>query len=361
MKHITIIFIVLLSSFFGINSNGQVRGESYFATKWVFDFNIPLGIATQSPTTNFIAYYPNSLNTKFSQIKLTNGFTKGYDAQIGYFFGERHVLGIGGGVWYQIQNSNATLDTFHTEFQATDKNRETFRQLVSTAAPITEVLQISNINIPVMLKYKQRIKKKLGISVDAGVIINMQLQYGFNSTASFNYEAIYNYINTGKNEHKAVYDNSPTPSSNDWLITIRQYENHNKNINIQKTFDSLSAIGYNVALKMKPKGESDVVSFNTGSIGYFFRPAVNLYLSGRTYLSLGGYFSYQTIQNATPKNYQIIDKTGSFYSSISNTIYTNVNTTYGVSIGLRYFIGESTIYDEFVDPDRNRSLGGRAQ
>jgi len=162
---------------------------------WVIDVNGLGGVLTQDyTTTNTLGNYNNSIGSVSNnggKLKFDNGRSYGFDAQVGYFFNRSRRFGIGAGFMYLYQQGDATLhDNFHVEYQSTDANGYVFRQIVSSQYPIKETQKITNINIPVVLKYKVRFSKVLGFTADAGALINLQMRSAYKTNASFNYEAV---------------------------------------------------------------------------------------------------------------------------------------------------------------------------
>jgi ABC-type uncharacterized transport system substrate-binding protein len=176
--------------------------------------------------------------------------------------------------------------------------------------------------------------------MDAGILYNVQMSNAWKTDAEFNYEAIYQFQKNSLGQDVPVYDKAATPDVHDWLITQDMYDRTHTANTTKYYFDSLHSRGYNVALGVKPNNNSGTVSYTTGSIGFIVRPAVNVKLAKRVHLNLGAYFTYQSFNNKTVDDYKIVDKMGSTYSSMLNTVKTTVNTSFGLNVGLRYFIGE---------------------
>ncbi len=337
MKKLILLFVAAGA---GFTAMAQVRGgDNFYAQKCVIDLNFPIGVLMQSPTNTMDANFLNAINTNFGKIKMSTGTSYGVDANFGYFVGHRRRFGIGAGIMYQSQSSNATIDNYHVEYQATDSKDNIYRQLVTATHPIKEELTITNINIPVVLKFKQRLNTRIGISVDAGILYNVQIQNKWKTDAEFNYEAIYQFSRNASGQTVTVYDNASVPNVNDWLITKDQYTKHNSIGTIPGVFDSLRARGYNVALGVKPTTKSGTVNYTTGSIGFILRPTVNVRMTNRIHLNLGAYATYQTFKNTTASNYRLVDNMGTTYSSMLNTVSSTDNMSFGLNLGVRYFLG----------------------
>jgi hypothetical protein len=343
-----LIFILIVIST-GFTSFAQLRCENYFAQKWLLDFNIPVGILSQSPRSNYSPNFQNPLNSQFSNLKFSPGFTYGVDIEGGCYFGKLKLIGFGTGYIYQASISQISIDNYHIEYQAKDANNAIFRQVVSSVGSVKENLHNSTVSIPLVMKFKQLLNKKVGFSADAGFLVNMSNVTNYSTNSSFNYEAIYSYIVKSNDEIIHVYDNNPTPMSTDWLITKQQYESHNPGGSVQSYFDSLHARGYLVGLGLHPANNSGSIKSPASSLGFIFRPALNIRLVERMYLYVGGFLSYQIFNKSVSQNYRLIDNFGNNYSSLLNTVSRTDNLAIGGNIGIRIFMGHSNVYIECKD------------
>lgn len=308
----------------------------------VVDINLLGGALTQDLTTaNTMDNYTKSISSISNTGKLTftNGLSYGFDAQVGYFFGKNSHFGIGTGFMYLAQQGDAKLDQFHVEYQSTDIHGSTFRQLITANSGITEKLQVTNINIPLLLKYKYRFSKRLGFTADLGALFNLQLRNNYSSNASFDYEAIYQLKGVGS-DVTAYYDNSAAPAKTDVFYTKAEYVKANPGQNVNNYFSNTlhNAGGLNVGLGVQPNNNSGSVSYATGSVGLLVQPSLNYFFSDMVALNIGGYFLYQPFTNSSNTGYRLTDKLGD-YSSVLNTVTASNNTSYGVNLGLRIFVG----------------------
>ena len=349
------IILLLVAAGAGVSAMAQVRGgDNFYAQKYVLDLNLPVGMVMQSPTSTFNMNYLNVATSSVDKIKMGAGPSYGADAQFGYFVGARRRFGIGTGVQYLMQSSNVTLGNFHVEYESKDGRGYTFRQVVTATHAVKEELKITNINIPIMLKFKQRFTTKLGFTMDAGILYNVQMSNSWKTDAEFNYEGIYQFKKDALGADVPVYDKGAVPGDQDWLITQEMYERTHSANTTKYYFDELRSRGYNVALGVKPINNTGTVSYKTGSIGFMARPAINVRVAKRAHLNLGAYFSYQTFENnsADVNSFKLIDDMGKKYSSMLNTVTTTSAMNMGLNVGIRYFLGEPKdkdfdgLYDE---------------
>lgn len=319
---------------------------------WCLDINLKGGLLMQDLSqVNMAGNYTNSIAAKnnIGNVKFDNGMAYGFDAQVGYFFGKNRHWGVGVGFMYMRQTGDMTLDRFHVEYQSTDGFGDAFRQLITAKGPVKESLTMTNMNIPVVLKYKNQFNKHWGFAMDAGILYNLQLKNSYTTDATFDYEAIYAYQKTGEGT-VAVYDNNPTPNGNDWLITYDYYHTKNPNGNIVDTFSKLRGQGYNVGLGVKPNSKTGDASYKTGSIGLLLKPSVSYLVSEHVAIDLGLYYTYQTFKSSEG-NYRITDKAGS-YSSLTNGMSSVSSSSLGINAGVRIYFGKPKDTDGDGIPDK---------
>ncbi len=335
--------ILLLISACGIMSAyAQAPVAKNYATdadlsRWVLDVNFLGGGYTQQMQTPNTPGYLNGVNINAGTLGFKNGMAMGGDAQIGFFFGKNRHWGIGTGLMYLRESGDVTLDNFHAEYQSTDAAGNIFRQVV-TGNNIDEQVKIDNFNIPLVLKYKKRFSKHWGFTGDAGLLFNLQMKNEYKTNASLDYEAIYKFTNNGDGSQTAVYDNSPTPANGDFLITKDQYLKNNQDGNVQNYFNTKSGQGYSVGLGVNPNHTTGSVSYATGSVGFLFQPSVNYFFSDKVALNLGGYYLYQPFNNTVSSGYTLTNKPGD-YSSVLNSESHTTTQSYGLNLGLRFFLG----------------------
>ncbi|MBC7553322.1 MAG: thrombospondin type 3 repeat-containing protein, partial [Taibaiella sp.] len=192
-------------------------------------------------------------------------------------------------------------------------------------------------NIPVVLKYKNRFSKRWGFTADAGILINVKTKTDYTNNGSLNYEAIYQFTKSSDGGVTWYYDNAATPSVNYWFITKEQFFKNNKDGDVQAYFNSLRSQGYNVGLGVAPNAKTGTVTYKTGSIGFIVQPSVNFFLSDKVALNLGAFYLYQPMTRTETNNYRLTDGVGSYNSVVSN-VTANNNQSYGVNLGARFFV-----------------------
>jgi len=313
----------------------NVAPDHDFLSKVCLDLNTMAGKMTEKlNAVNPATAYPNALNTKISGLKFNNGISRSVDAEAGYYFDNGGRYGIGTGFMYMRQNGNLTLDNFHIEYKSVDGFNNTFRQVLTSDGQIKETLRTSNLDIPLLFKYKKRFSSLVGFTADAGVLFNLEERSHYSTNASFDYEAIYQYTGTQGNI-VPVYDYLSSPAPGDLLITKSQYLATHSAASIDQYFSTLRNEGYNVGLGVKPNSTSGHISDMAGSVGLLLRPAISIFLRENVTLNAGVYYLYQDFKHDAPANYRITDKVGQ-YNPLLNSITGSAENAYGINIGVTY-------------------------
>ncbi len=345
------IVLVTLLSFFSFYSTAQQRGvdvdEKDYPYRY-FECNLMSG---QILFQNFAVPFPNDkpylnvLNSYIGKIEFTTSSSNGISIQKGYFFNHDRNIGFGFGILFSMVTGNIKMDSFHVEYQSTDYQNRIFRQLVTSNAPITETINYYDLSIPLLFKINKELDRKdrFVFNMDCGAIISFPVTVAYNSKASFDYEAIYHYVNG--NTEKAVYDNSPIPSINDVYYTKVQYQKSNPNGMVQ-SFKDLAAQGYNVGLGIKTAQKGNV-AFNNITLGFILQPQISYRISTKNRIMLGAYIIYQPYSNASTNNTHLTDKVGQ-YSSLLNSVSQVQDCYYGISIGLRHYFGKYNYEEQAI-------------
>ena len=308
-------------------------------SRWVIDVNVLGGALNQNlATANSAGNYLNGVNMNQGKLTFNNGSSFGFDGQLGVFFGKKRHWGIGTGIMYLSQAGDANLNNFHAEYESTDHNGNIYRQVVSPDQPIKEELRVSNLNVPLLLKYKNRFSERWGFTADGGLLFNLQMKNAYSTNASFDYEAYYDYSNTA-NGKPTIYDNSPTPASTDFLITKNAYLATDAGGSVQNWFKLENSLGYGVALNQKPNSTTGTVSYKTGSLGFMLRPAFSYYLSDNVALNFGVYYMFQSVNNSAMSGYTLTQKIGD-YNSVLNNVTKSQDQSYGLNVGVRFLLGK---------------------
>jgi hypothetical protein len=342
------------------NVRGQVRSE-YFRSLSA-DLQVNGGLLSQKITTiPFSENYPQALNALQSDIRFSSGQSMGYDFRLGYYFNKKRSLGVGAGITFYKQTGNLNLDTFHIEFRSTDAKYATFRQMISTTRGIREEITARSFNIPVVLKYKKDFNSKLALTVDAGIVYNLNVRNSYNTDARFNYEAIYLFEGG---------DSTPIPSSQAYLVTRDNFIKKYPNDDIVKYFDFHQGMGKSVGLNLAANERSGNVRYKSGSLGYTGEIAVNYMFVRNICLRAGVYYTAQSFTNTSNNNaLPLTDAVvrdannkvvGTTYNSMLNEMQTARNANYGIVLGARVYFNRMAWKAPVDDVNRVTPAKGRA-
>jgi len=323
---------------------------------WVLDVNLMGGFMSKDVTSNTsTAGYLNGLNLRTGKLTFDNGTSLGFNAQLGYFFGPKRHIGLGVGFMYLSQQGDLNLSEYHVEYQADRLNGPgVFRQHI-TGNNLTESVSITNMNIPVMLKYKTRFSKRFGFTADLGPVLNVQMKNTTTTNANFDYEAINKFqrLADGTVTNTYIFDNAVTPTAeNSELITKAYYNTINPGGNAAAWFDEQRTnSNENVGLARKPNNDKSTVSYTTASLGFMVQPSLSWYLSDKVALNFGVYYLYQSFKNNNVSNYALMNTAGD-YSSTLNNVSSSIVQSYGANVGARFFFGKPKDTDKDGIPDR---------
>jgi outer membrane protein OmpA-like peptidoglycan-associated protein len=324
-----------------IAQNTNTSGGSQVPSpRWSIDINLLGGMANQSfKTANTTANYPNAINSNTGNLTYSKGYSFGADAELGFFFGKKRHFGLGTGAMFMEQHGEATLTNFHMDYRAVDGAGNVFRHVL-TGSDVKEDVISSMVNIPIVLKYKDRFSKHWGFSVDAGALLNVQMRNSYNTHATFDQGSIYKFVQNTDGGTTSVYDNAETPSTSDWLITKAEFLRNNPNGNWQEYASIKRSMGINAGDVLLTGNRRGNNRFNTGSIGFIIQPSLNYYLSDNVALNFGGYYMMQPFTNNAQRGYRLTDGSGS-YSSVLNNVTSSTNNAYGLNIGAKFLIGRT--------------------
>gem|GEM_PF-3750275 len=240
------------------------------------------------------------------------------------------------GVYYSSQFEVLTQSPFQIEFTNnllnTKMGASSVSQFITSHSNVTENVRTISYSVPLLLKFKHRIARRMEIGVDGGLLLNIGSTRTYVANAAFDYEAIYNYINPKPNAAGgALYLLDSATGS----YTFR---------NPSTYFDSLNmkGHGFNVGLNKKPNNLSGAPQGYdmAGSLGYMFRIQGIYHIKPAISFLFGCTLSKQKMgrqQDLNTTKYYITNLVGE-YNPLSNGIGNAGNIETGVNIGLRFMI-----------------------
>jgi hypothetical protein len=248
----------------------------------------------------------------------------GGDIQIAHFLGPKASFGIGAGAAFTSMSGTIQKDAFAVQYQANDPGRPgrsatTYRQHITAKGAVREQLQVTNLRLPISLIYKSSAERKIGFQLEAGVAYNLQFSAtgGLPST-SFDYEAVYRYQGTGSSVN-GVFDNGATPAADAWLLTGDFLSKHG---DAASRIGQLNGAGYNVGLGVSAFANPNLDGqFQSGSIGFFVRPAVRYQMNKTSALSLGVWYEQTSFKNTSTDYRLVTEGTATQGSGLQNPAY----------------------------------------
>jgi outer membrane protein OmpA-like peptidoglycan-associated protein len=335
----------------------KVKSLDQILPRLCIDVNYKGGVLSQSAANMNLANYTGyNANTVYGNTVLTptfkSGSSNGGDISLGYFFGENKMFGIGVGFSYFAQTGSVGIGNYEVQYSQNAANYPgtgltgQFAQLVTSNQAVSENLNITNMNIPLMVKFKHRFNRYIGINADLGGTWNLSTANAYSTNGIFNYEAAYKLPPTGGSnstyDAASIITNPASANINDWLITRSNYVVHNGDGGVTNYFNQKQAAGYNVGLNMAPSKNSGTVNYNSG-YGFFGQAALSYQISYNLAFNLGAYYSYQVMNNTNVESNWMLTKTVSNNTVDYNSIVKGVDKTtfqsYGINIGIRYYIG----------------------
>ena len=128
-------------------------------------------------------------------------------------------------------------------------------------------------------------------------------------------------------------------TNENWIVTANQVGAKNPRVNVDSFFNSLNNLGYSVALDKGITTKSGKVDYSSSSTGYIIEPALEHQMKNRIFVRLGFYYMAQQFTNTTTDHtIMLTDKIGEYHSLLTR-IKTIDNTSYGLTLGLKVFIG----------------------
>jgi outer membrane protein OmpA-like peptidoglycan-associated protein len=329
-------------------------------SRWSVEVNGMGGITTQDLSWGSSSFFKNKVNDTVSGLKYNNGTSFGFEAQLGYFFGKNRNFGIGIGLISHSQSGNVTLDKYHMEYQSTDSMGVAFRQVSYANGQLKENVSTTNMNIPIVMKYRKRLSKLLSFNADAGLLLNFQMQnQATMANANFNYEALYGFDDAG--HYLTNYDASYASSSAQVQVTESYYFHTHPNTadhtytfqDAQNYFSSVRAgNGQNVALGVTPAASKTTVNYTSGTIGVILHPELGFHLTDNWLVDVGAFYMFQPFKNNYNSNYHLTDKIGEYNGVLAGTS-SNTTQTFGGSLGIRWYITKGKHVHKDKDSDHD--------
>lgn len=277
-----------------------------------FNFDLSFFGGLVKPSFNFtdslLRNYANSndfigTNKSFTpQITMTSF---GAELSASYFFDRKRKIGFGVGFQYQLINGEIKTDNFKVSYNGKDKFDFSNIRTVE-AQSFNEKFTANSLNIPLLLKYRNKISKKFKYEIAAGANISLSLM-------------------------------GTSDVSNNFIDYKRKYRINKDNNVVYSLDESLNELDIDEAQNQRPDEKNSDFKFS-GGLGWIVKPSLYYTLSSKLSLNLGFLLMITNYNNKlNADRYQITDKVGE-YNSILNGIPKFTNQNYFLNLGLRYSI-----------------------
>lgn len=338
--------------------------------RWSFDLNYRFGVLNQ--TMQFIdlkkAYGPNNQSSsRYVAPKFTNGTGNGGELFLNYFFSKNRMWGLGLGAQYIRYTGQNWMDDMYSDYQATDSKGRIYRQIIRSNGTLKEDVNIDNLNIPLLLRFKHQFGRaqkpsNFGFSFDIGPVFGIYNQSASDASGKFSYEAVYK-LSSDKSAIVSGFDAGVPPNTNtSWVLTEAAYNSVHNDGQASAYLDGIRRqnAGFNVGLNkdIAPSQRSQDASYNTISMGALLQLGLSYQLSYHVTFMLNGYYMYQRYRNTGNDNYHptdyVVEEAGNLYGSYkpltSGFSYSDYSS-YGLTAGFRVFFGEKRDIDGDGVPD----------
>jgi len=302
-----------------------------------FYINPSIAFGVSSNNDNIVWGYETVRNDLAAKLSTNSGTSLNLGVEVDYYFSDN--LGIGTGLQYQSISGGFELNDFNAQYASnhynTAENRSYERILTMTG--ITEEYTMTNIGVPLLLKFRTHPEKKIGIFAHAGIQYNLSSssKSTLNTGAMANYEAI-RYSANGNAE--PTYDNMGEDGKFTWFQTADSYAADG--VNVEEHFNELYDDGHNIGINI-PLGDGNNSSNLAPHINLLARVGAVYNISQSIALQIGGQYISGTLK--ANNNYQISDKIigegtdkhGEYTSLIEGGLgYSAIGITAGLSIRL---------------------------
>lgn len=177
-------------------------------------------------------------------IRGVGGTAIGAGLELDYYFSD--YIGIGTGLQYNRVSGGFGIDDFQVKYATVD-NAEYERTV--TMSNTTEDYTMSNIGIPLLLKFRTYPERKFGIFAQAGILFNLSASATSELSSTVDYEAGRYSMDDGETNNYT----SPVLIGDDKYTlyqTIDSYDNHGTRDAINQHFNALCNQGFDVGIDM---------------------------------------------------------------------------------------------------------------
>ncbi len=277
---------------------------------------------------NYESMLANS--STMSDVSVEENATQYFGISLEYskFTGRSKTFGYGIGLSYAHYDSEVSIDRFNVRYRSVDAYGTSYKRIISIDSKYVETIKTDYLRIPLFLHVKTKFSEKMGVFASAGIGINFAISNRSSTDNTFNYEALYSFINNSLGF-------SVAENLSDFIITANQAQslNGSNEIATNSYFNEHSSAGYDVAIN-RSIDNIEKYKFKPGMV-FEIRGGLSYDISSTTALQLGaGYISFSNQVNS-PDLYMLTDRTGEATSLVSGSKYLKWNAV-SINIGLTH-------------------------
>lgn len=268
-------------------------------------FNPSVAFGTATNNGDIMWGYETVRTPLTADVSANNGSSFSAGIEVDYYFFNN--LGIGAGVQYQNVSGGFEVNNFNAQFvsnhyHAAVDNRNYDR--IITMNGVTEEFTITNIGIPLLLKFRTHPEKKLGLFAHAGIQYNLvsSSKSSLNTDAMANYEAI-RYSGGGNGASENTYNENGEEDEFTWFQTAASYSQDGADV--EGHFNELYEDGHNIGINI-PLGDGDNSTNLDPHLNILGRIGLVYNISQNMALQIGGQYTSGALKAGG--SYQITDK-----------------------------------------------------
>lgn len=265
--------------------------------------NIAFGTTTNNGA---IAWGYEAVRSPVSaNLSANSGSSLSAGIEVDYYFSNN--LGIGAGVQYQSISGGFDIQDFRAAYASNYYNNPEINrsyERIITMNGVTEEFTMTNIGIPLLLKFRTHPEKKIGLFAHAGIQYNLisTSTSSLNTGAMANYEGIV-YSNNGGSTESGYNSADGELDEFSWVQTADAYTQHGTDV--EAHFDELYDDSQNLGINI-PLGDGDNAADLDPHLNILGRIGLVYNMSQNIALQVGGQYTSGTL--GADSSYQISDK-----------------------------------------------------
>jgi len=269
--------------------------------------NIAFGAASNNSTISW--GYETVRSPLSADISSNSGTSISAGIEVDYYFSNN--IGIGAGVQYQSISGGFEVRDFDVKYASNlHDNPEVDRnyERMITMNNVTEEFTMTNIGIPLLLKFRTHPEKKIGLFAHAGIQYNLisSSASNLNTGAMANYEGIRYTTETDDGFPEEEYNTATGEIDNKftWFQTEDFYALHGTDAAVEEHFNELYEDAHNLGINI-PLNDTDNSADLDPHLNILGRIGLVYNMSQNIALQVGGQYTSGTLR--ADDSYQISD------------------------------------------------------